>query len=83
MKRFSSLNDVLERVWNRLEAAAEDPGHSLRALTFGTVQETAPHLRTVILREADAETRRLSFHTDRRSQKVEDLRTRDRVAWLG
>lgn len=83
MDRFSSLDDVLRRIWTQIEEAADNPGHSLRALTFGTMQETAPHLRTVILREANAETRQLSFHTDRRSQKVEDLRGQSRVAWLG
>ncbi len=82
MHRFSSLDTVRQRIWHRLEAAATEPGHPLRVLPFGTEQGGAPHLRMVVLRDADADERVLAFHTDRRSQKVADIRDRERVAWL-
>jgi len=83
MDRYTELDAVLDRVWDRIETAAEDAGHAFRTLTFGTVHEAAPRLRTVVLRTADREERRLAFHTDRRSQKVEDVRSHDRIAWHG
>ena len=83
MPRYSTLDSVLTHVWGELEAAAEVPDHPYRRLTFGTVHEQAPDLRTVIVRRADGANRRLQFHTDRRSQKVKALRQNEQVAWHG
>jgi hypothetical protein len=81
MERYTNLDTVLDRVWRRLERAADDSGAAFRTPAFGTVQGNRPHLRTVVLRVAARAERRLAFHTDRRSQKVEDIRASARVAW--
>ncbi|MFB6272333.1 MAG: pyridoxamine 5'-phosphate oxidase family protein [Salinibacter sp.] len=83
MPRYTNLDAVLNHVWDELETAAETSEHPYRYLTFGTVHEQAPDLRTVVLRRAVEEDRCLQFHTDRRSRKVEALRQNDRVAWHG
>lgn len=83
MKRLTDLNDVLDRVWEQFDAAADDPGHPFRTLSFGTAKDNTPHLRTVVLRDADPDTRQLAFHSDRRAQKISDIDANDRVAWLG
>jgi len=79
--RYTDLKTLHAHVWDDLEAAAQDPGHPYRQLTFGTVHQNAPDLRTVILRTANADGRVLQFHSDRRSRKVEALRDNDRIAW--
>lgn len=83
MQRITELDAVLDHIWERLTTAADEPGDPLRALTFGTSHAEIPRLRTVILRRADAEERVLAFHSDRRAQKVDDIRGNRRVAWLG
>ena len=83
MDRYIDLNTVLNRVWQRLERAANDSKHPFRTLTFGTAQDGQPHLRTVILREVAPSERRLAFHTNRHSQKVADLEANSRIAWRG
>jgi hypothetical protein len=83
MDRYTQLNTVRTRVWRRLSAAAEEPGHPYRTLTFGTAQDDTPHLRTVVLRAVSRAHRRLAFHSDRRSQKVDDIRATGQIAWLG
>lgn len=83
MTRYSNLDSVLKHVWSELEAAAEQPGHAFRQLTFGTVHEQRPDLRTVVLRRVEGSDRQLQFHTDRRSRKVGSVRENDRVAWHG
>lgn len=83
MTRYTSLDAVLNHIWEEVEAAAQSNSHPYRPLTFGTVHEGAPNLRTVVLRKANAEDRTLHFHTDRRSRKVSDLQTNDQVAWHG
>lgn len=77
------LDTVRDRVWQRIERAAEDSRSPFRILTFGTVQGDQPHLRSVVLRSAARGDRRLSFHSDRRAGKVEDIRAHDRIAWHG
>ncbi|PSQ54459.1 MAG: pyridoxamine 5'-phosphate oxidase [Bacteroidetes bacterium QH_10_64_37] len=83
LPRYTNLDAVLNHVWDEIEAAAEAPDHAYRQLTFGTVHDRAPDLRTVVLRRADEDDRRLQFHTDRRARKVEALRKNDRIAWHG
>lgn len=83
MERLTDLDDVLDRVWTQFDAAADDPGHPFRLLTFGTAQDNAPQLRTVVLRETDLDARRLAFHSDRRAQKIADIRANNRVSWVG
>ena len=83
MPRYTNLDSVLNHVWGELETASQDPGHVYRQLTFGTVHEGAPDLRTVVLRTADEARRVLQFHSDRRSRKVKSLRENDRIAWHG
>lgn len=83
MQRIIDLDAVRRHVWDRLTTAADQPGDPLRALTFGTAVDDVPRLRTVILRRADADRRRLAFHSDRRAQKISDIKANSRVAWLG
>jgi pyridoxine/pyridoxamine 5'-phosphate oxidase len=83
MDRYTDLNTVFDRVWRRLERAADASDHPFHTPTFGTVQDGQPHLRTVVLREADARERALAFHTNRHSQKVADLEAGSRIAWHG
>ncbi|WP_375800885.1 pyridoxamine 5'-phosphate oxidase family protein [Salinibacter sp.] len=83
MKRYTNLESVLNHVWSEIEAASQTRGHPYRQPTFGTIHDGAPSLRTVVLRRADAGDRTLQFHSDRRSQKVSDIRNNSEVAWHG
>ncbi|HHP7239326.1 pyridoxamine 5'-phosphate oxidase family protein [Longibacter sp.] len=81
METWSHLDDVLDLVWKEIEAGANDPQHFFRTPTFGTAGIDQPQLRTVILRAVQREARALSFHSDRRSSKVSEIRSNDRIAW--
>lgn len=83
MDRFDELDTVQSRVWRRLSEAAGEPGHPYRTLTFGTAQDDTPRLRTVVLRQVHRPARRLAFHSDRRTQKIDDIRATGRIAWQG
>lgn len=81
MTRFTSLDSIFDHVWAEITTAAEDPSHRFRTATFGTVQARGPGLRTVVLREADRDAQSLAFHSDRRAQKISDIRGHSGVAW--
>ena len=74
----------LDRVWAALSNGVR-PGRTpftvLQLATSGL--DGAPKIRSVILRSVDAEQAALSFFTDRRSAKVEEMRREPRVSLLG
>lgn len=83
MDQNRDVDSILESLWDRLERAADRPSEAFRRLSFGTVRAQAPRVRSVILRRVEPGERRLSFHTDRRSEKVTEIRSNERAAWHG
>jgi hypothetical protein len=78
-----SLAATYDRVWSCLESgvsAQRSPFTMLQAATLGV--DGAPKVRTVVLRDVCRAARRLSFHTDVRSQKVAELRRDPRIAFV-
>jgi len=74
----------LDQVWAALMTGAQ-PGRTpftvLQLATSGL--DGAPRVRGVILRSADAEQGAVSFFTDLRSAKVEEIRHEPRVSLIG
>ena len=74
----------LDRVWASLMTGAQ-PGRTpftvLQLATTGL--DGAPKVRCVILRGVDAERGAVSFFTDARSAKIEEIRHQPRVSLLG
>jgi len=74
----------LDRVWAALMTGAQ-PGRTpftvLQLATSGL--DGAPKVRSVILRGADAERGAVSFFTDVRSAKIEEIRHEPRVSLVG
>ncbi|WP_063551112.1 pyridoxamine 5'-phosphate oxidase family protein [Burkholderia territorii] len=78
---IESLTQTYDRVWSCLASgvgAQRSPFTMLQAATLGL--DGAPKVRTVVLREVSRADRRLSFHTDARSEKVAELRRDPRIA---
>jgi len=75
------LSLTLQEAWARLAHGVRDrrsPFHTPAIATIGL--DGRPRIRTVVLREADAEQGLLRFHTDLRGAKVGELRREPRVA---
>ncbi len=60
-------------LWDELQRAARDKGHSWRTPVLATRDGDEADARTVVLREVDAERRQLVVYTDARSPKVAQL----------
>ncbi len=74
----------LDRVWAALTAGARPGRTPFTVLPFATSGlDGAPKARSVILRSADAEQGAVSFFTDLRSAKVEEIRHEPRVSLIG
>lgn len=83
MDRYTDLDTLLDHVWTYVTDASTTSQHPFRTPVFGTVSANAPRLRTVVLRTADRAARTMGFHTDRRSHKIEQIRSTPRVVWQG
>ena len=68
-------DDLVEPPVERAEAAADDAAHPMRLVVLATTTaDGGPDARIMVLRGADPRRGKLWFHTDRRSNKVEQLR---------
>lgn len=74
---------LLAKIWDQLGAAAtsRSPFNFLQLATAGL--DGAPQLRTIVLRRCDASQGTLSFVTDMRSPKIQEIRNDPRVALVG
>jgi pyridoxine/pyridoxamine 5'-phosphate oxidase len=70
---YSSLESIEADIWLRLEDASRSTRNDFHLPVVGTVSDEMPSLRTVVLRGAWANEKKLSFHTDIRSPKVSAL----------
>ncbi|MCS6989522.1 MAG: pyridoxamine 5'-phosphate oxidase family protein [Chloroherpetonaceae bacterium] len=77
-----SLDALLANAWRSLEEGARNRKHVFHLGVVATVRGDAPSVRTVVLRKAIAETRTLVFHSDKRSEKIAELRANPNVSWL-
>lgn len=70
--------------WAALKEAASDPHAGFRFVTLCTVDAVQrPQARIVVLRECDDARRRLTFHTDIRSPKWQEMAANPQVTVLG
>jgi pyridoxamine 5'-phosphate oxidase len=80
---YNDLDLSFSKAW---ELLADGAAHRTRAAHTPVVASVDaagnPHQRVMILREADATSRRLRFHTDSRSSKIAELESRKAVSVL-
>ena len=78
MERFEELSALLDHIWTYVESAVDTRDKAFATPAFATM---GPEVRSVALRRVDRSQRELSFHTDRRSKKIGDLRAHPEAVW--
>lgn len=78
----TNLPGIEAKMWDLLEQSTTSHKAGFHAGVVATINNHLPELRTVILRKADAIQKRLFFHTDMRSPKVEQLKKQSQMSWL-
>jgi hypothetical protein len=76
------LSTVEINCWKMLSTAVSDRKNPMRSLVVGSVSGSMAQIRTVVLRKVEIETKRIYFHTDIRSSKIEDIRLTGQLSWL-
>ena len=78
-----SLDEIAAHAWRMLAHGAGDRRHGFHTPVLGTLgADGTPQLRTVVLRQADADALTLRFHCDRRSRKTTEIEAEPRVSLL-
>jgi 3-hydroxyisobutyrate dehydrogenase len=92
--RWSNLESIHEQIWAALVRGAADRKDEFHTPVVATVRSssddtgkgtgivTSPEMRVVVLRKAIPESREVWFHTDTRTEKMNDLRANPRCSLL-
>ncbi|MBC7957216.1 MAG: pyridoxamine 5'-phosphate oxidase family protein [Cytophagales bacterium] len=75
MPRLSTLTEIEAAIWRELASVARDKQHPWRTPVLATTDGDIGDARTVVVREVNADEKRISFYTDQRSVKVAQLST--------
>ena len=75
-------NEILEEEINDLHSAIKDAAHEYHLFTIATIDDKTPGIRTVVLRDFDIKKYQLSFHTDTRSPKYDQIKLNPAVSAL-
>ena len=78
------LKKSLKFVLSTLEKGATERGHDFHLLVLGTLdKDNNPQTRNVVLRKVDLFQSLLRFHTDKRSNKILDIKNNNSISLLG
>lgn len=78
----NNLEDIEIQIWELLSHSATSANSPFHQGVFASINNNIPEQRTVILRNANKSEKTLSFNTDIRSLKIEQLKINDFISWL-
>ncbi len=76
------LQEIESACWKLLTCSVGDRSADWRLPVLGTTWQGRARQRTVVLRDVDADTRHLVFHSDIRARKLVEITTNSRVSLL-
>lgn len=83
MEAFLSLEHMLRHAWNMIFQGTVKRNSPLREVVLSTIDEHGvPQNRMVILRKVEVADRRLTFFTDYRSGKINDIQSSQHISLL-
>lgn len=78
----NNLEDIEAQIWELLIQSSNSANTPFHQGIIATINQNIPEQRTVILRNVDVFVKTLSFHTDIRSLKIQQLHVNNSVSWL-
>ena len=77
-----NLKGIYKDIWLSLENAVVDRKSGFHTFTLATITNDVPDARTVVLRGCDKKNNILSFHTNHKSHKIQDISKNNKVSAL-
>jgi hypothetical protein len=73
---------VETRCWQMLSDSVGNRKHPMRTMVVGSVSGSMAQIRTIVMRKVETEERKIYFHTDIRSSKIDDIQATGQLSWL-
>lgn len=77
-----SHGEILKKIWKHLDLGTLDREHPFHLPVFGSICNSEPRLRVVVLRRFWRKPSALAFHTHLGSPKIQELKSNPNVYWL-
>ena len=79
---YNDLDKTYENIWDQLIIGKSKSKSELHQGYISTFNDSFPSVRTVVLRHVDKKNNTISFHTDIRSSKIDEIKKKT-YAWQG
>jgi len=73
---------ILDNEWNELLKGTKTGQHPFHTFSLSTISNNIPNARTIVLRQVSKKNREISFHTDNRSSKYNEILSNKNVCSL-
>ena len=74
--------DILEKIWSELKDSLIISGHPFHIFSLSTINNNFPDSRNVVLRSINKDKSYITFHTDKRSNKIIQIKDNNNVCCL-
>ena len=81
-KHYDNIDSIYELIWELLDIGQKDINSPFHQAYLATHNNNYPSIRTVVLRAADSKDKIISFHTDYRSNKINEILKNDKISIL-
>ena len=71
---YDDLDKTYENIWDQLIIGKSKSKSELHQGYISTFNDSFPSVRTVVLRHVDKKNNTISFHTDIRSSKIDEIK---------
>ena len=81
-EHYDNIDNIYEIIWNLLDKGKVDRKSPFHQAYLATYNENYPSIRTIILRNVNYEDKIISFHTDFRSNKINEILKNNNISIL-
>jgi len=74
--------EILKKIWRELKDSLIISGHPFHIFSLTTVKNNFPDSRNVVLRSVNEDNNYITFHTDKRSNKIKQIKNNDNICGL-
>ncbi len=78
----NNLEDIEVQIWEELHQSTKSANTPFHQGVLASINDNVPEQRSVIVRNVDISEKTISFNTDIRSLKIEQLKINGTVSWL-
>tara|TARA_B110001454_G_scaffold166108_1_gene155928 strand:- start:18 stop:647 length:630 start_codon:yes stop_codon:yes gene_type:complete len=79
---YNNIDEIYVQIWKLLDDGKKDRNSEFHNFYIASNSNLYPSLRTVILRHIDEEAKTIGFHTDIRSNKINEIKDNSNVSAL-